>query len=258
MEHLKTYYYQVKLKLWSASGASILTVHQEELEITESAEPTEAFVNEDEKNVNVSGRRRIVEDSEKSVVENDALLVGDKRVDHLKSFVELDSSNINSTPSTASRSVNGELLAVDTLHIDALPGVDNARSVESMQENYSSPTKNQSVKAGLVSKPQKKTNADAQLKEAFSGIKRILAKDGEKVMGWARNLRERTGVDKIIARDVETIQEAVNWVKELALPDLKKDVTEIVAMRILEDPSAVPGPPSKWPQPQYHGTMSRS
>ncbi|KAG6554988.1 hypothetical protein Mapa_003573 [Marchantia paleacea] len=244
----------------SPQGATTLTVDQEELEITISAEPTEVSVNEDETNVNVSGRRRILEDSEKFVVENDVLLVSENRVDQLKSSVELNSSNINSSQSTTIRLVDGEFLVVDRFLVDAIPGVDKSRSLEPMQGNYGSPTKNLSfgVKAGFVSKPQKKRNAVPQLKEAFSGIKRILAKDGEVVMEWARNLRKRTGVDNIIARDMETIQEAVNWVKELALPDLKKDVTEIVAMRILEDPSAVPSPPPKWPRPQYHELSGRA
>ncbi|KAL2623662.1 hypothetical protein R1flu_003867 [Riccia fluitans] len=109
-----------------------------------------------------------------------------------------------------------------------------------------------------VSKPQKKRASGAQMREAFAGIKKILAKDSEVIMGWAQNLKESTGIDKVMKKDVGTIKEAVCWVKEMAVPNFKKEVTEIVAMRILEDPSAVPIPPPEWPKPDYRELSGRA
>ncbi|KAL3684266.1 hypothetical protein R1sor_002288 [Riccia sorocarpa] len=109
------------------------------------------------------------------------------------------------------------------------------------------------LETGCVPKPQTKRTAGA-----FGGIKKILAKDREVLMGWARDLSERTGVDKILKKDVGIVEGAVTWLKELAIPSLKKEVTEIVAMRILEDPSVVPTPSPEWPKPEYGELSGRA
>ncbi|KAG0583481.1 hypothetical protein KC19_3G139700 [Ceratodon purpureus] len=85
-----------------------------------------------------------------------------------------------------------------------------------------------------------------------SGFAKALKKDGMAIKSWIQDVMpqktsRKTEVNNILANDIEYVKR-----KSTRLgPSLSKKVGEIVALRVIEDESAVPAAPAFWPKPYY-------
>jgi len=91
-----------------------------------------------------------------------------------------------------------------------------------------------------------------------SGFAKALTKDGMAIKSWLQAFKPqkeslKTGMTNILADDIDFVKKN----STLVGPSLTKRVGEIVALRIIEDESAVSAAPAFWPKPYYPG-MSTS
>lgn len=105
-----------------------------------------------------------------------------------------------------------------------------------------------------------KAPSNAQKRRQFwdkvqsSGFAKALKKDGMAIKSWIQSAvppktSEKTGVSNILASDINFVRRKSTRVG----PSLRKKVGEVVALRIIEDESAVPATPAFWPKPYYPG-----
>jgi len=90
-----------------------------------------------------------------------------------------------------------------------------------------------------------------------SGFAKALKRDGMAIKSLLQAVNPqkkspKTSVTNIVTNDIDFVKRN----STLVGPSLSKKVGEIVALRIIEDESAVPAAPAFWPKPYYPG-MSR-
>lgn len=116
------------------------------------------------------------------------------------------------------------------------------------------------LRGGQSSFVRKKTPSNAQKRRQFwdkfhsSGFAKALKKDGMAIKSWLQAVQPqkkspKTGVTNILANDIDYVKRN----STLVGPSFSKKVGEIVALRIIEDESAVPAAPAFWPKPYYPG-----
>lgn len=104
----------------------------------------------------------------------------------------------------------------------------------------------------------KKAPSNAQKRRQFwdqvqsSGFAKVLKKDAMAIKSWIQaaipqQTSQKTGMSNILANDIDFVKRKSTRVG----PSLSKKVGEIVALRIIEDESAVPAAPAFWPKPYY-------
>lgn len=87
-----------------------------------------------------------------------------------------------------------------------------------------------------------------------SGFAKALKKDGMAIKSWLQAVKPqkkspKAGASNILANDIDFVKKK----STLVGPSLSKKVGEIVALRIIEDETAVPAAPAFWPKPYYPG-----
>jgi hypothetical protein len=108
----------------------------------------------------------------------------------------------------------------------------------------------------------KKAPSNAQKRRQFwdqvqsSGFAKVLKKDAMAIKSWIQaaipqQTSQKTGMSNILANDIDFVKRKSTRVG----PSLNKKVGEIVALRIIEDESAVPAAPAFWPKPYYPGML---
>ena len=108
----------------------------------------------------------------------------------------------------------------------------------------------------------RKSPSNAQKRRQFwdkvqsSGFTKVLNKDGMAIKSWIQAVMPQKTSQKTRVRDI--LANDIDFVKRESMrmgPSLSKKVGEIVALRIIEDESAVPAAPAFWPKPCYPGML---